>query len=423
MTERLLQFIWQFQYFNKNNLTTVAGEPIEIVAAGQLNTQQGPDFRQARIKIDGVLWAGDVELHIHASDWKRHRHHTDEQYRNVVLHVVYENDRLITDASGNIIPTLELSNRISVLLLQRYQHWMQLPQSIPCHTEMNSVSSITWQSWKQRLLVERLQEKAAAIQEMLQQTGGHWEQVCWQLLCKYFGGPVNAESFFQIAASLPVTILAKHKLQLHQLEALLLGQAGFLQKQFAEAYPLQLQNEYRFLQTKYQLNPVVQKPVFLRMRPVNFPTVRLAQLAMLVHQSTHLFSKIIECTAVKDIVKVLNVTAGAFWNHHYQLEELSLGKPKKAGKQLINSLLINVVVPMLFAYGKYIKEDNICERAVAMLESLPAEQNSVTDAFVYQQVENKDAFTSQALLHLKKHYCNHKRCLECAIGNAILKKY
>jgi hypothetical protein len=423
ISERLLQFIWQFQYYNHQTLQTTAGEALEIVSAGALNSDQGPDFRQARIKINNVLWAGDVELHILSSAWKQHHHHTDEQYNKVVLHVVYENDRLITDHYGNMIPTLELADRIPALLLQRYHHWMKQPENIPCQAELQTVSAITWQSWKERLLVERLQVKTAHIQELLQQTGGHWEQVCWQLVCRYFAGPVNAESFEQIAASLPINILAKHKLQLHQLEAALLGQAGFLQDQFTEHYPLLLQKEYQFLQAKYKLQRVAKPPVFLRMRPVNFPTVRLAQLAMLVHQSVHLFSKLIDTATAQELAKLFNVTASAFWNHHFKLKEISpVDQPKKAGKQLINNLLINVVAPLLFAYGRYTGNDKLGDRALLLLEQMDPEKNSVTEAFAQLNIENTNAFSSQALLHLRKHYCNEKRCLECAVGNAILKR-
>lgn len=422
LSERLLQYIWQFQYYNRQALQTTTGEALEIIHPGELNRNQGPDFKQARIKINDVLWAGDVELHIRSSAWLQHKHHTDEQYNKVVLHVVYENDKPISDSYGNLLPTVELSSRIPLLLLERYNYWMDLPHNIPCHAEINTVSTITWQSWQQRLLIERLQQKTAYIEQLLTQSGGHWEQVFWQLTCRYFGGPVNAESFEQIAASLPVTLLAKHKLQLHQLEALLLGQAGFLAESFAEHYPLLLQREYQFLQAKYKLQPVEMSPVFLRMRPPNFPTIRLAQLAMLVHQSAHLFSKIKEAATVAGMADLFSVTAAAFWNTRFRLTESSAPQPKKTGKQLIDTVLINVTAPVLFAYGRYVAEEQYCDRALALLEEIAPEKNNVTNAFVQLGIENKNAFQSQALLQLKKHYCDEKRCLECAVGNAILKR-
>lgn len=422
LTERLLQFIWQFQYFNRQALKTTQGETLEIISPGQLNHNQGPDFKQARIKINDVLWAGDVELHIQSSAWLQHQHHTDENYSKIVLHVVYESDKLVNDKYGNTIPTLELSSRIPSLLLQRYHHWMNLPQSIPCSTEIHSVSAITWQSWQQRLLIERLQQKTAHIEALLTQSGGHWEQVFWQLTCRYFAGPVNADSFEQIAASLPVTLLAKHKLQLHQLEALLLGQAGFLEEVFTEHYPLLLQKEYQFLRAKYSLQSVNNAPVFLRMRPVNFPTIRLAQLAMLVHQSAHLFSKIKDAVDISEMARLFNVATSAFWNNHFRLSEPAAHQLKKTGKQLVNTLLINVAAPVLFAYGRHVADAKYSGRALLLLEEIGPEKNSITFAFEQLHMENKNAFTSQALLQLKKYYCNEKRCLECAVGNAILKR-
>lgn len=422
ISERLLQFIWQFQYYNRQALQTVSGEALEIIFPGELNHNQGPDFKQARIKIGEVLWAGDIELHLQSSAWHHHHHSIDNNYAKVILHVVWQQDVVIPDGNNNLIPTLELHNRVPVLLLQRYGHWMQQPNIIPCHADIHTVPAITWQSWQQRLLVERLQQKTEHIQQLLQQNNSHWEQVCWQLTCRYFGAPVNSESFEQIAASLPVSLLARHKGQLHQLEALLLGQGGLLTADFKEHYLLLLQKEYAFLQAKYGLTPVTRPPVFLRMRPVNFPTVRLAQLAMLLHQSVHLFSKIIEAATLKDLVALFSVTAGAYWDTHYGLKEATSHQSKRTGQQLIDTLLINVVTPLLFSYGKQQAETKYCDRALMLLEEIRPENNNVTNAFVALHVENKNAFASQALLHLKKNYCDIKRCLECAAGNAILKR-
>ena len=422
MTERLLQFIWQFQYFNRQELYTVGGEPLQIIFTGEWNTNQGPDFKQARIKIGKTLWAGEVELHLKASDWHKHYHTSDAHYSKVILHVVWENDQTIADENGNPIPTVEIQNRVSNLLLNRYDNWMHQQKAIPCNADVASVPAIAWQSWKERLLVERLQQKAEHIEQLLKQTNNNWEEVFWRLLCRYFGAGVNSESFEQLAASLPLNVLAKHKNQLQQLEALLLGQAGLLGKKYTDHYPLLLQREYEFLRKKYQLKPIAKAPVFLRMRPVNFPTVRLAQLAMLIHQSVHLFSKLKEAGDVKTIRKLFAVTANDFWNDHFQLDESSEHQPKKLGSQMINTLLINAAVPMLFAFGKYAAEPGYCDKAIQWLEELSAEKNAITKSFTELQVENKSAFDSQALLHLKKNYCDQKRCLECVVGNAILKR-
>lgn len=421
VTERLFQYIWQFQYFNKSNLQTVAGEPIEIIFPGELNKNQGPDFKQARIKIGNTLWAGEVEMHIKSSDWNKHHHASDNHYNKIILHVVWQNDQLITDKSNNLLPTLELQGRVSYLLLNQYEIWMNQKHAIPCNKEIYNISQIVWQKWKERLLVERLQQKAAHIDKLLDATNQHWEEVFWQLLCRYFGASVNSESFEQIAVSLPINILAKHKNQLHQLEALLLGQAGLLDETFLEHYPLTLKREYNFLKAKYKLESIIKKPVFLRIRPISFPTIRLAQLAMLIHQSIHLFSTIKETGNIKDIYKLFSVQAGAFWNEHFLLTENSEHRVKKVGKQMIDIIIINVVVPVLFAYGKYMADDNLSEKALQWLEQVVAEKNSITKIFTVLRVENKTAFDSQALLQLRNHYCDKKRCLECAIGNTILK--
>lgn len=422
MTERLLQFIWQFQYFNKQALETVSGEKLEVVFAGEWNKNQGPDFKQARIKIGETLWAGEVEIHLKASDWAKHHHTNDTNYSKIVLHVVWENDIPVKDATGLAIPALELSSRVSNLLLGRYQGWMEVLQPIACSSDIAAVPPLTWASWKSRLVIERLQGKSEHIFQLLYSTNNNWEEVFWRLLCRYFGAPVNSESFEQLAASLPLNVLAKHKSQLHQVESLLLGQAGLLQKQYSDHYPLLLQREYKFLQQKHQLVMVTKFPVFLRMRPANFPTVRLAQLAMLIHQSVHLFSQIKEATEEKSVRLLFNVTANDFWNYHFKIEEESAYQSKDTGDQFIDMLLINVVCPTLFAYGKYMKEDKYCDKAIAWLEALHAEKNGITKSYTSLWVENKTAFDSQALLHLRKNYCDEKRCLECAIGNSILKR-
>ena len=422
MTEKLLQFIWQFQYFNKQSLTTTTGDLLQVVNAGQLNKNQGPDFEQARLVINETAWAGTVELHIHASDWMRHGHHEDERYNKVILHVVWNNDVPVIDSEGNSFPTLELQTRVSNLLLNHYDHWMQGDQQIPCGKTITTVPSITWQTWKSRLLIERLIAKNKLIQQHLEQTNFHWEEVFWRMLCRYFGGSINGVSFEQLAVSLPVQILSKHKTQIHQLEALLLGQAGLLHKNFEEEYPKLLYREYQFLQKKYQLRVINLPPSFLRMRPGNFPTVRLAQLAMLVQNSQSLFSKIKEAKNISEIKPLLSVTANDYWNYHYRFDEEAEHLPKKTGSQLFDTLIINTVVPVLFAYGNYTNDAATKEKALSWLEEVGAEKNSLIAPFVSLGIINSNAFDSQALLQLKKEYCDAKRCLECAVGNAILKR-
>jgi len=419
MTERLLQFIWQFQYFNKNELTTTGGEKVQIIFPGKYNTNQGPDFTDAKIKIGNTTWAGAIELHLKISDWKKHNHENDKNYKNVILHVVLEEDKT---QSIDSIPVIELKTRISNILLQRYEELMNSSSFIPCEKIIHSVRDITWKSWKERLLAERLIRKGEAVDNYLQQNNYHWEETFWWLLARNFGMKVNADAFEAMARSVPINILAKHKQQIHQLESLLLGQAALLNsKKFTEDYPRLLQKEYSFLQNKYNLKPIHVPVHFLRMRPGNFPTIRLAQLAMLVQSSAHLFSKIKEATSVKEIKKWFNVTANDYWHYHYRFDEASSFKKKKLGDAMIDNIIINTVCPVLFAYGNYQDENKYKDKALKWLEQTLAESNSITKGFLKLNIENKNAYDSQALIELKNEYCNKKRCLECGVGNYLLK--
>ena len=417
MTEKLLQYIWQFQYFNTRQLQTVHGESLHIVRNGTFNTNQGPDFIGARIKVANTEWAGSIELHVKSSDWVAHKHDSDDNYKNVILHVVWQHDQEIDLA----FPTLELQPYVSSILLNKYDELMQSPQFIPCQNHILKVPEITIAAWKERLLVERLQQRSRYIETMLAKNNNHWEEVFWWMLAKNFGIRINADSFEAIAQTIPVNILAKHKNQLLQLEAILMGQAGMLDKTFEENYPNMLRKEYIFLQKKYQLKKAHAPIYFLRMRPANFPTVRLAQLAMLVHQSLHLFASIREAKNLQDVERLLNVTANDYWHYHYIFDEPTEFKKKTLGKQMIQNIFINTIIPMLYAYG-YVNSNEVFKaKALRWLEQLAAEKNSITKGFEQLQVSHKNAFDSQALIQLKNEYCNYKHCLQCAVGNRILK--
>jgi hypothetical protein len=418
MNERLLQFIWQHRYFNREALTTSEGLPLQIIFQGDYNTNQGPDFLQARITVDGLQLAGTVELHLKTSDWMQHGHSKDEHYSNVILHVVWEHDAGIDKE----IHLLELKGRVSLGLVERYKQWMNTGEQIPCGYQLQNVSSITWLNWKERMAAERLLQKKENILQLLQQTNQHWEECFWQLIARNFGNPVNSDAFQAIAQSIPLNTLAKHKNQIHQLEAFLLGQAGLLNQTFSDPYAVLLQKEYLFLQKKYRLKPIDELLKFLRMRPSNFPTIRLAQLAMLIHQSSHLFSKIIEATELTEIKNLLAVTANDFWNTHYTLSEVSVYKPKQLGAMMLENIFINTIIPILFVYGAEHKNQQLQQKALNWLQKLPREKNKITGLWEASGAGNQNAFDSQALLYLKKEYCNKRKCLSCSIGNAILKK-
>ena len=417
MTERLLQYIWQFQYFNKTSLQTVEGETVEIVYQGSYNTNQGPDFFEAKLKIGNTLLIGNVELHCKTSEWNTHKHSADKNYANVIAHIVWENDCTLP----NNLPTIILQDRVSKILLKKYQKLLNTSSFIPCENSISTVPEITWLSWKERLLIERLEQKSTIVNEYLSKNNYHWEETFWWMIAKNFGIKVNSEAFEKIAQSIPITVLAKHKNQLHQIEALLFGQAGLLDKDFEEDYPILLRKEYQFYKSKYNLQSTNANLFFLRMRPANFPTVRLAQLAMLIVHSVHLFSKIKEIEEVENVKKLLNVTANDYWHYHYNFDELSAYKIKNVGVQMINNLIINTVIPILFAYGHYTKEHHFKDKALRWLTQLTAEKNSRINGFLALQITIKNAFDSQSLLQLKNEYCSKKRCLECAVGNKLLK--
>ncbi|HTN07906.1 DUF2851 family protein [Agriterribacter sp.] len=422
MTERLLQFIWQMQYYNKTDLHTTANESLQIIHPGHLNTNQGPDFQEAGIRINTTAWAGNIELHVKASDWKLHRHDEDKNYKNIILHVVWENDFTVQDEWGNDTPALVLQNRVSKILLQRYEELMYAQSIIPCSGSISMVPELIWSSWKARLVAERLQRKTQTVEQYLKETNGHWEEVFWWMLARNFGTTVNSDAFESIARSLPVGILTKHKNQIHQLESFLLGQAGLLDAGFEEEYPRILQKEYRFYRKKYNFLPVHQPVHFLRMRPGNFPCIRLAQLAKLIQRSSRLFSKVKSASVLAQLKTLLTVTANDYWHYHYRFDETSSFKEKVLGRQMIENIIINTIVPVVFAYGYVKQEQSYKNKALQWLEETTAEQNNITRQWTTLGLTNHSAYDSQAYIELMKTYCRNKSCLNCAIGAAILKR-
>jgi len=417
LTEQLLQYIWQFQYLNTNQLVTTAGEHVVVLKKGELNRNQGPDFTNASVKIGDTVWAGNIELHINSSHWQQHGHSADNNYQNIILHVVWRHDIDLHLP----FPTLELQPYVSSILLSRYNQLMNIPAFIPCEKNIHQIKEITWLAWKERLMIERLQAKAAVINGFLKETNSHWEEVCWWMMARNFGMKVNSDAFEKIARSVPINLLAKHKNQLIQIEALLLGQACLLANSAGDKYVEMLQREYGFLQNKYRLSPVHSPVYHLRMRPANFPAVRLAQLAALVHQSSHLFSTIIEQEDIKKVKALLDVTANDYWHYHYVPGEPTEFKEKRTGSQLIDNIIINTIAPLLFAYSKHTGEVKYKEKALRWLEQTRAESNHITKGFAAIGLSLQSALDSQAMIQLKNEYCNLKRCLDCAMGNAILK--
>ncbi|HVG13778.1 MAG TPA: DUF2851 family protein [Chitinophagaceae bacterium] len=417
MTEKLLQYIWQFQYFNQAHLSTIGGERVFVLMPGAINNNGGPDFTNAKIQIGSTVLAGTVELHTKTSEWRKHGHQHDDNYRSVILHVVYKHD----EDFKSTIPVVELESRIPHMLLKHYDHLMSSGYFIACSKTIYKVTDIVWLAWKDRLLAERLERKSKRILHLLDQSNQHWEEVFWWLLARNFGATVNTDAFENIARAIPVKMIARHRHSIHQLEALLFGQANLLQTAFEEDYPKLLQREYQFLKLKYSLKASSIPVHFLRMRPGNFPTIRLAQLAALLQGSASLFSPMLDIEDVKQVRESLNVTANDYWHYHYRFDHPSPYKIKLLGKSSIDSIIINTIVPVLFAYGIYHKEEKYKLKAIRWLEEISAEQNVVTKAFAEVGTTLKNSFDSQALLELKTEYCIKKRCLECSVGHYLLK--
>ncbi|MCB0408707.1 MAG: DUF2851 family protein [Flavobacteriales bacterium] len=422
MKEEFLHYVWQYKLFETGNLKTTDNQEIKIIKSGQLNSNAGPDFFNAQIKIGETIWAGNIEIHLKSSDWNHHQHQNDAAYDNVILHVVYEHDLEINNTKNQIIPTLELKKRIIPSLINNYQSLLKSKSWIACQSQLNLVDSFTINSWMERLVYERLERKVGEIEQILNQNKNDWESTYYQLLLKYIGLKVNALPFEMLAKNTPLIMLEKHR-SLLSIEALLFGQAGFLAQNITDEYFQKLQKEYQFLKAKFNLIPInIELWKFLRLRPNNFPTVRIAELASLLSQHPRMFSQIISFNEIKEVKKLFNVQANEYWNNHYLF-----GKPthqtikKQFGDLIINNIIINVIVPLVFVYGKIKNDENIVEQSRNWLEQVKPEQNSIIKNWKSLQLKIENAMHSQALIELKNNYCSEKKCLNCSIGNKILK--
>ncbi|HTB25012.1 MAG TPA: DUF2851 family protein [Puia sp.] len=417
MTEKMLQFIWKNRYFNQQGLELTTGEPLMIDYPGELNVHQGPDFINARIRINGHFWIGSVELHLYSSGWAKHNHTKDENYRNVMLHVVWKQDKL--DIKRNI-PQLELCNRIPRHMLETYAGWMLKPVFIPCELSAPKTGTEKWEAWASRLLILRLNRKMHRILDSLRVNKYHWEEQLWWMIAANIGNPVNTNAFEAIARSIPFSILSKHRQQFIQLEALFMGQANLLEKSWRDPYPVMLRREFIFLKKKYGLKKIFEPVHFLRMRPENFPSIRLSQLASLCTETTALFAWTLECSSIQSMRKKLMVSANDYWHNHYVFEKISPYREKMLGIDMCNNIIINSIIPLLYTYGKMIPDQAIMKKSVSWLEQMPAEKNQLMSGWKRIGISVKKASGSQALIELKKQFCDQRKCLECEIGKHLL---
>ena len=417
MREEFLYYIWENRLTDKD-LKTEEGEAVDIVATGYRNTDSGPDFLDARIQIGDKLWAGHVEIHVKSSDWNRHGHQNDKAYKNVILHVVYENDVQVND-----IPTLELKGHVDESLFAQYQKLISSKNWIPCEKSIAKVPVFTRLSWFDRMAVERLESKSETVTKILEANQFDWEDALYKLLMRYFGLKVNNEAFEYLANILPFKTLLKHADNQLQVEAMLMGCAGFLDDDFTEEYPLQLKREFAVMKAKFNLLTMpAERWKFMRMRPSNFPTIRLAQMAQLIHKNGCLFSKIKAAKDTNEVKALFDVAASSYWETHYRFGVIAESKPKHLGEATADVLMINAIAPLLFCYGKLHKDESVCETAMQFLEDTEAEDNAIIRHYAQCGITAENAMQTQALLYLYSYFCKRKRCLECRIANVLLHK-
>lgn len=422
MTEAFLQYVWRHRMLS-GQLTTCDGQAVIVENPGVQNGNAGPDFEGAVVTIGSVRWAGCVEVHVCSADWNAHRHFSDAAYNNVILHVVYEHDCDIRTQAGSALPVLEMKRFLPIELCNRYEELMNAPVQTPiaCASRVREAAGFTWDAWLERLVVERLERKATAVSQMLDDSKGSWETACYWLTAHYFGGKANAFPFELLAKSTPLTLLARYRNDRDRIEALLLGQAGLLNGYFEDEYPRQLQTEYEALRKGFSLTPISPHLwKFFRLRPSSFPTVRISQFASLMVSSKNLFSKLLETADVKDLATFFDAKAADYWNDHYQFDKQSKASGKNVGKMLIESLLINAWLPLLFVYGKCHGREELCDRAVETLRQMNPESNNITTKWKACGVKPRNAADSQALIQLYSHYCDEHRCLDCRIGYLMI---
>lgn len=419
MKESMLHYIWQQKLFAQSELFTTDGQLVEVIDVGKYNTDGGPDFFNAKIKMGQTLWAGNIEIHCASTDWAKHGHCTDKAYDTVILHVVTQCDCNVQRTDGSEIPQMIL--RYNAAIEEQYEQLLAARKWVACADKICDVHPLFISAWKNALLTERLLSKSAAINQLLTANNQHWEEAFYVSLARSFGFSTNSQAFEQLALSLPLVALGKHKNNILQIEAMLYGQSGLLPAKSQDAYIVALQQEYKVLKAKFGLQTMDGAQwKLLRLRPENFPHIRIAQFAALVQRSSKLFSKVIEQPDHEQLIKLFEVEASDYWLTHYIFEKECKKRKKHLGQKSIESLLINTVVPFLFCYAHSKDNQLLKDRAIALLEKLPAENNAIVNGWEKLGQKIDTAYDSQAFIHLKKNYCDDKKCLRCRIGHKVL---
>lgn len=421
MKEDFIHYIWKYKKFSFSNIKTSDGEELTILNSGDYLQKEGPDFFNAQIIIADQKWAGNIEIHVKSSDWYLHRHEKDANYNNVILHVVWIHDAPVFRKDNSEIPVFEIKNYVSQDVQHTYKELSTKKSWIYCENQIKNIDSFVLANWQERLFLERLEEKAKPIQELLTETHQDWEAVLFYLLAKNFGLNTNGDAFYKIAKSLTFSLIQKESLEVIYLEALLFGQANLIPADVEDNYPKELKDWYDYLAIKYKLNkPTLENIQFFQHRPDNFPTIRLAQLAMLYHLQRNLFSKIISTKNLTEIQSLFDLSVNGYWKTHYNFDKPSPKKGKSLSREFINLLIINTIIPIKFAYSQNQGKES-AEILIDLLATIPAEKNNIIEKFSIFGIKSKNAFQTQALLQLKNNYCNSKKCLNCAIGLDLLK--
>lgn len=421
--EKLMQYVWKHRLWRSEDMVTNTGKKVRVVDPGLLNTDAGPDFFNAKIEIDGHMWVGNVEMHYRATDWKRHRHDSDKAYDSVILHVVAKDDAPVRRTNGELIPQLVLE--VSPQFNADYASLVGATIEVPCATKIKQVPHLTIVEWVEGLAFERLHGKVERIHQLLDSFNGSWEDVCYVTLARNFGFGINNDAFERLARRTPLRLLGKHSDSVLQIEALLFGQAGMLdaQKPGMDSYYNQLCTEYAFLSNKFQLTPMEKESWKLfRIRPQNFPYRRIAMLAQFIEGGFRMMNRILEAEGEKEMRALFEVELSGYWTKHY-----TFGKPNERAtatlsRSSIDIILINTVAPLLYAYGELTGNYEMTDKAIKLLEDLRAESNSIVSHFLAYGIDCPDALTSQALVQLKREYCDARKCIYCKIGHHLLSK-
>ncbi len=421
MKEAFLHYIWKYSLFNATQLKTTEGNAICIFAVGQQLHTAGPDFFNAKLEIKGQIWAGNVEIHVNASDWYLHHHQTDQAYDSVILHVVWECDIAVFRGDNSEIPTLELKGLVSRVLLDNYKEMMRSHSWIPCQDSIGSVDSFVLDHWLERLYFERLEQKSVLIEKVLTDTKSDWEGVLFLLLAKNFGLNSNGEAMYDLADAIGFSVFRKESSDQLALESLFYGQANLLLKDCDDSYFKDLRKSYHFLKSKYKLSSYIGSPLaFFGMRPMNFPTVRISQFCALYHQKKQLFSELMNVNDIHMFYEILGAKTSEYWEQHYTFGKQARKKTKKLTKSFMDLLIINTIIPIKISYLKQLGTFN-SEVIIELVSQIKPEKNGLISKFKECNLQVKNALESQAFIQLKTEYCNAKKCLDCAVGNTLLK--